>query len=130
MELFSLDTDVQGVRKWTSDDAHMGFVYRKQPIDFRLKLGNTTGRRQDKADVSFKLEYLDGEGDIIIQGEGWTCQGDAFVNTCKSDVPVETGAAWPDLPFTMHHSKGGQTQVTITWGNVTKYVVFRWDTST
>jgi hypothetical protein len=126
VELFSLDTNEQGVRRWWSDDAHMGFVYEKQPVVFRLELGNTTSARQDKAHVEFKTEYPDGQGDIVIQGEGWTCQGDALVNTCDSTVQVEPGKAWPTLSFTTHHTKKGQNQLTITWGNVKKYVAFRY----
>lgn len=126
VEKFSLDTDVPDARRLWSDDTHMGFVYDEQPIAFRLKLGNTTSARQDKAHVTFKSEYPDGQGDIVVGGEGWQCTGDAFVNTCDSTVQVEPDTAWPALLFTMHHTKKGQNQVTITWGDITKYVSFRY----
>lgn len=124
-----LETSARGVREWKTDDEHIGFVYRQQSVDMILTLGNNTDATQERTEIRFVVENLDGEGDMNVDGDGWTCEGDDKI-TCTSTRVVEPGGIWPALPFTMSHTKGGQTEVTVTWGDLTRSVMFRYDTST
>jgi hypothetical protein len=128
-EPFDIETDVQGVRAWQNSVEEQGFVYRVQPIDFTLKPRNTGSTPQSAAEIRFVVEDMDGEGDLTVSGDGWTCGGGRDI-ACTATGAAEPGGTWAPLTLTMRHTKGGQTRVVVHWGEGTPNVIFRYDTST
>ncbi|USX50242.1 hypothetical protein [Lentzea sp. HUAS12] len=128
-EPFEIKTDAQGVREWRNSPEEMGFVYRRQPVDFTLTPRNTGSTPQSDARLRFVVEDMDGEGDLTVGGEGWECEGDRDI-ACTSTGVTEPGGTWSPLTLTMRHTKGGQTRVVVHWADVTPSVIFRYDTST
>jgi hypothetical protein len=128
-EPFDIETDVNGVRDWQNSPQEMGFVYRSQPVDFTLKPRNTASTTQTGARIRFVVEDMDGEGDLTVGGDGWTCEGGRDI-ACTTPGTAEPGGTWAPLTLTMRHTKGGQTGVVVHWGDVAPNVIFRWDSST
>ncbi|WP_191297801.1 hypothetical protein [Lentzea cavernae] len=126
---FDVDANDKRVREWKNSPDEMGFVYRVQPMDFTLKPRNTGSTPQSDARLRFVVEDMDGEGDLTVGGDGWTCEGDRDI-ACTTTGVTEPGGTWAPLTLTMRHTKGGQTRVVVHWGDVTPSVIFRYDTST
>ncbi|SFR17982.1 hypothetical protein SAMN04488564_104689 [Lentzea waywayandensis] len=128
-EPFEITTEVNGVREWQNSPEEMGFVYRVQPIDFTLTARNTGSTPQTDARIRFVVEDMDGEGDLTVGGEGWTCEGGRDIG-CTATGTTAPGGTWAPLTLTMRHTKAGQTSVVVHWEDVAPNVIFRYDGGT
>ncbi|MFJ5987979.1 hypothetical protein [Lentzea sp. NPDC092896] len=128
-EPFEITTEVNGVREWQNSPQEMGFVYRVQPIDFTLTARNTGSTPQSDARIRFVVEDMDGEGDLTVGGEGWTCEGGRDI-ACTATGTTAAGGTWAPLTLTMRHTKAGQTSVVVHWADVAPNVIFRYDAGT